>query len=805
MLTVARQCLFENHEIIEFIQNFAPQTDSLSAQGRVEPQNEVRISFTSSTQDTDQETNTANLITQLVNEVTTLINYYKNQYNGCHSDPVAQEQVTARISELRLFQGNIHRFWQHPSYLRDEIDQHFLDINDEENVVHLAICRGNKTLLDLLYQLGANLNTKTQDVLTRTPLHIAIDNDQIELAYFLIKNGADIHATKSSGDNALHIAINNDHIELAYSLIAKDADIHATNSDGDKPLHIALNNGHIELAKYLIANGADIHATNKNGNNPLHCAAAQGLDDSQLLDQLNTPQNRGLTNYYGKTPYDLAYANSFHQIADKIYVQDHEIIAKRGINRNFIGYLWRQTINLPSRLKANVTNAFSRWAQPDSSPYSASLQRHNEETQPSVTALNFVTPSDTNQPTNTAESTKQPQTVPTTIAPPEQESNEPTSDSSTSDTRYSETTTTSASIINDHSTTTTETNRPESSANEGESHAQSPRTPPIYPDYPNRSWVWWNGQPSSQTNKSQQSSNKHTRRVTGAISNLNFGDRYTWGHNQSHTSGHTSGNTPRRTPRRTSSFFEKSYHDPKQSSLRGRSRQFGIDGYVAHIRDNLESYAKGDQGFESVTVHYRNLDADPKTIEAKPGDHTDNNQAESLCEDLSELSMALKEQKVEKLNIQHSEETIGEYTHYLPTNSNAHTFEASQANQQSFKHLIEEMVYQMNIHMINIDDIDNDHINNYELKIKDNASVNLQLTNQELAFVLTYELQESKVGVVSNDKENIANSIMDKLQTSIHQSDYQLQQNDLIAFLQANIAQRDEYIAGGPDSVHSLD
>jgi len=152
-----------------------------------------------------------------------------------------------------------------------------------------------------------------------TPLHHALFGHQLELARYLLENGADVDAAgERTGFTPLHASVycpDQRYAELlvrygaavssrgvrgfapldlailfgktgiAVLLIEHGADLTTTNGQGRLPLCQAAELGRLEIVEALLAAGAAVDARDERGTMPLQAAASRGRDEivAQLL------------------------------------------------------------------------------------------------------------------------------------------------------------------------------------------------------------------------------------------------------------------------------------------------------------------------------------------------------------------------------------------------------------------------------------------------------------------------------------------------------------------------------------------
>lgn len=93
-------------------------------------------------------------------------------------------------------------------------------------------------------------------------------------------------------ETPLHLAIKNQDKDLAKELITKGKNIKATNSEGATPLHYAASFGDEKVINLLINKGADIKAKDNNNKTPADWAIqAKRTDNLKILNSLSPNDN----------------------------------------------------------------------------------------------------------------------------------------------------------------------------------------------------------------------------------------------------------------------------------------------------------------------------------------------------------------------------------------------------------------------------------------------------------------------------------------------------------------------------------
>lgn len=104
----------------------------------------------------------------------------------------------------------------------------------------------------------------------------ALRSNDVSKIAALIDTVSDVDLAPADGRTALMFVSKRDRPELAYRLLRKGADPNATNANGGTPLMYAAIAGNVEIVTALYEAGADINARGSNGWSALMVAAAKG-------------------------------------------------------------------------------------------------------------------------------------------------------------------------------------------------------------------------------------------------------------------------------------------------------------------------------------------------------------------------------------------------------------------------------------------------------------------------------------------------------------------------------------------------
>jgi len=168
-----------------------------------------------------------------------------------------------------------------------------------------------------------NINAK--DDLGNAAIHRSAMNGDMDTLKLLVKSGCDINFMNNYGDTPLHIAVESDQIEIVKILLQrKECNLNLVNNLGFSALHNAAQYGKLEIVTLLLSSGCNKDITNENGDTPLHYAVdSDHTDIVQLL--LEHKCSTSIVNRYGST--------ALHNAADKS-AEQLNLFLKKGCDPN---------------------------------------------------------------------------------------------------------------------------------------------------------------------------------------------------------------------------------------------------------------------------------------------------------------------------------------------------------------------------------------------------------------------------------------------------------------------------------------
>lgn len=152
------------------------------------------------------------------------------------------------------------------------------DASDENrrNILHIACLRGHMDIVRFVLNVRPTM-LNTVDAFSATPLLLALDQQRVEVASFLISKGADLTKQDREGYTPAHVATLAGLVDVLRMLRAADRNaLEAADYRGFTPLLLAAGQGNLDIVKFLLGEGVDHVCVDRLGRNAVMIAAAAG-------------------------------------------------------------------------------------------------------------------------------------------------------------------------------------------------------------------------------------------------------------------------------------------------------------------------------------------------------------------------------------------------------------------------------------------------------------------------------------------------------------------------------------------------
>ncbi|WP_064643556.1 ankyrin repeat domain-containing protein [Orientia tsutsugamushi] len=159
-------------------------------------------------------------------------------------------------------------------------------------------------------------------------LHTAVLYKHINMATFLLNNGADVDLQDGYGITALHYAIARDYnANMVMLLLNSGANVNVPDTQGVTPLHCVITHTYssVDKIELLVSRGGDINVQKNNGRTVLHDAAERGQKD--IVEWLlSRNANALLRDNSGKIPAHFAAKYGYKDVMKLLLDRDHSVI-----------------------------------------------------------------------------------------------------------------------------------------------------------------------------------------------------------------------------------------------------------------------------------------------------------------------------------------------------------------------------------------------------------------------------------------------------------------------------------------------
>jgi ankyrin repeat protein len=144
------------------------------------------------------------------------------------------------------------------------------------SLLSVASGAGHLEVAQYLVANGADVNCKWSD--GTTAVFMASQEGHADVVRFLVGNGANINASGGTKNaTPLYVASGEGHLDVVQCLLESGADANLAvrgtdDMDGATPLYIASGNGHLDVVRLLTSTDADVNAMTDGSITPLHMA-----------------------------------------------------------------------------------------------------------------------------------------------------------------------------------------------------------------------------------------------------------------------------------------------------------------------------------------------------------------------------------------------------------------------------------------------------------------------------------------------------------------------------------------------------
>ena len=194
--------------------------------------------------------------------------------------------------------------------------------------LHHAASLNNTTMIRLLHAHQANINARMEDESGAALIHVATMYSSLDAIVTLYQLGCDISAFDDDDLTPLHYAVESEDMNTVSLLLKLNANVTACGSSG-APLHIAAKKDNLEIIEVLVQNGhpADIDVCDMEGYTPLHVAAQNGCDRSAAL-LVSMGANVRSKTAEGQSACELATRSRYPLVVNILYYASEDVLSR---------------------------------------------------------------------------------------------------------------------------------------------------------------------------------------------------------------------------------------------------------------------------------------------------------------------------------------------------------------------------------------------------------------------------------------------------------------------------------------------
>lgn len=189
-----------------------------------------------------------------------------------------------------------------------------------DTCLQTSILRGYTSMTTLLLQHGASPDTINSRM--ETALSIATRMGDLETTKLLVSHGASVAAlTTHPMGNPLWRAAATGELEIARFLLEQGADVEYRGSDMSTPVHFAMQRGDVPMVRLLAEHGADLNSIRGEGTSPLAGAVCNRVPVDAIAEFLRLGADPNARDEAGA--YPLIYAAEKNDIEAARVLLEH--------------------------------------------------------------------------------------------------------------------------------------------------------------------------------------------------------------------------------------------------------------------------------------------------------------------------------------------------------------------------------------------------------------------------------------------------------------------------------------------------
>lgn len=179
------------------------------------------------------------------------------------------------------------------------------------NLLTLGVLSGDLNLVKVLIENGANPNLINQTQMGSTPLMMASEYKSLDIAKYLIKNGADINIQDSNGDPAIHWSAYYGNVPFTKLMLENGAKTNLKSMHSDGVMQVALKEWQDSIVDLLLKYKVSIYKVEEDSKALI---LALKNDDFSLFKSLLNTKNINTRDGASNTLLMIAAKNGYFEM-----------------------------------------------------------------------------------------------------------------------------------------------------------------------------------------------------------------------------------------------------------------------------------------------------------------------------------------------------------------------------------------------------------------------------------------------------------------------------------------------------------